>query len=68
MAHSILQDASCAGRKSEKLKFAQEDEQTIGQKLYSLTREALQQLVEFVQGFLRQGHSVEQVLEVIMPL
>lgn len=67
VAQSILQDASCSGRKSERLKFAQDDEPTVGQKLYSLTRESVQQLVEFVHVLFNQGQSVEQVMECIMP-
>jgi hypothetical protein len=68
VAQSVLQDASCSGRQSERLKFAQADEHTVGQKLYSLTRESVQQLVEFVQVRFQEGQSVEQVMEVIMPL
>ena len=67
VAQSVLQDASGSGRKSERLKFAQDDEHTVGQKLYSLTRESVQQLVEFVNVLVNQGQSVEQVMEVIMP-
>ncbi len=66
VAHSLLQRATCQGGKSERFKFAREA-QTIGQKLYTLSREALGQLVHWVQGLLGQGQSCEQVLEVLMP-
>ena len=67
VAQSILQQASCSGRKSERFNSAQEDEPTIGQRLYSLTREALHNLLELSQSLLLQGKSTEQVLEVMMP-
>ncbi len=67
VAQSALQQASCSGRKSEKFNFAPETEQTIGQRLYTLTREALHNLLELSQSLLLQGKSTEQVLEVMMP-
>lgn len=67
VAQSILQQASCSGRQSEKFKFIPENEQTIGQRLYSLTREALHNLLQLSHSFLSQGRSVEEILEVIMP-
>ncbi len=66
VAHSLLQKATCSGGKSERFKFA-EGGQTVGQKLYPLTREALGQLVHLVQRLLTQGQSWAQVLEVLMP-
>ncbi|MDJ0901713.1 MAG: hypothetical protein QNJ55_23225 [Xenococcus sp. MO_188.B8] len=36
-------------------------------RLYTLTREALHNLLELTQNLLAQGKSTEQVLEVIMP-
>ncbi|MDJ0592103.1 MAG: hypothetical protein QNJ72_19285 [Pleurocapsa sp. MO_226.B13] len=68
VAQSVLQQASCSGRKSEQFQFAPENEQTIGQRLYTLTREALHNLLELIQSLLLQGKSREQVLEVMMPL
>ncbi len=62
-----LQSASCSGRKSERLNQSPENEPTIGQRLYTLTREALQNLLELTQNLFAQGKSTEQVLEVIMP-
>ena len=67
IAQSVLQHASCAGRKSEKFSFAQKNEHPIGQRLYQLSRESVQQLVELTQHPLAQNHSVEQIMEVIMP-
>ncbi len=67
VAQSILQQASCGGRKSEQFNWTQENEPTIGQRLYGLTREALRNLLELTQSLLIQGKSTEQVLEVMMP-
>ena len=67
VAQSTLQSASCSGAKSERLNQAQENEPTIGQRLYTLTRDALHNLLELTQNLLAQGKSTEQVLEVIMP-
>ncbi len=67
VAQSALQQASCSGRKSEQFNLAPESEPTIGQRLYTLTREALHNLLELSQSLLLQGKSTEQVLEVMMP-
>lgn len=67
VAQSALQSASCRGGKSERFNQAQENEPTIGQRLYTLTREALHNLLELTQNLLAQGKSTEQILEVIMP-
>ncbi len=67
VAQSALQQASCSGRKSEKFNWAQENESTIGQRLYTLTREALYNLLKLAYTLLTQGKSTEQVLEVMMP-
>ncbi len=66
VAQSLLQQATCQGKKSERFMFANE-KQTVGQRLYSLTREAYCQLLHLVEGLFAQGRSCEQVLEVIMP-
>ena len=66
VAQSLLGQAACEGKKSERFAFAKE-KQTVGQRLYRLTREAYQQLLHLVQGLFAQGRSCEQVLEVIMP-
>ena len=66
VAQSLLQRVAGSGRKSERFKFAGEKE-TVGQKLYSLTRESLGQLLSLAQGLFAQGQSRQQVLEVLMP-
>jgi hypothetical protein len=66
VAQSLLGQAACEGKKLERFAFANE-KQTVGQRLYRLTREAYQQLLHLVQGLFAQGRSCEQVLEVIMP-
>ena len=64
---SVLQRVACSGQKSEKFKFAKE-KSTIGQRLYSLNREALGQLLSLAQGLFAQGQSCQDVLEVLMPI
>jgi uncharacterized protein YoaH (UPF0181 family) len=39
----------------------------MGQRLFSLSREAVQQVVEFTQSLMQQDMSVEQIMEVLMP-
>ena len=67
VAQSVLQQTPCSGGKSERFEFARNLQQTIGQRLYTLTREALMQILQLTKAFLVQGQSVEQVLEVMMP-
>ena len=67
VAQSVLQQASCSGQNSERFNFADHHEQPIGQHLYSLSREAVEQVVEFTQTLLSQGKSVAQIMEVLMP-
>ena len=67
VAQSVLQTASCSGRKSERFNLTRENESTIGQRLYSLTREALHNLLELSHNLLLQGKSTAQILEVMMP-
>jgi hypothetical protein len=66
VAQSLLQQAACQGKKLERFAFANE-KQTVGQRLYTLTREAYQQLLHLVQGLFAQGRTCDQVLEVLMP-
>ncbi len=66
VAQSLLQRVTCAGQKSEKFKFAKE-KPTIGQRIYSLNREALGQLLSLAEGLFAQGKSCQDVLEVFMP-
>jgi phage gp46-like protein len=67
IAQSALQQASCHGPKSERFDFADETQQPIGQRLYTLSREAVQQVVELSQVLFNQGNSVNQIMEVLMP-
>src|SRR5512143_276952 len=67
VAQSLLQRIPGGGRKSERFAFAEDDQQTVGQKLYTLTREALGQLLQLVHGLFVQGHPCEHVLERLMP-
>ncbi|MEM9120698.1 MAG: hypothetical protein AAGD09_22865, partial [Cyanobacteria bacterium P01_F01_bin.56] len=67
VAQSLLQATPGSGHSSERFDFAQNHEQTIGQRLYTLGREALQQLLEMTQGLLAQGQSIPQIMEVLMP-
>ena len=66
IAQSLLGQAACQGKKLERFAFANE-KQTVGQRLYTLTREAYQQMLHLVQGLFAQGRTCEQVLEVLMP-
>ena len=66
VAQSFVQNASCSGGKSERFSFAKAT-QSIGQRLYSITREALEQLLKLTQSLFGQGCTCEQVLEVLMP-
>ena len=67
VAHSALQTASCSQGKSERDNLAGENQPSIGQKLYSLSREGLSNLLFLTQNLFEQGKSLEQVLEVMMP-
>lgn len=67
VAQSLLQRTPAGGRKSERFAFAEDHQQTVGQKLYTLTRDALGQLVQLLQGLFAQGQSYEHVLERLMP-
>lgn len=67
VAQSLLQSAPAGGKKSERFAFAENHQHPIGQKRYTLTREALGQLLHLVQGLFAQGQSQEQILERLMP-
>jgi len=67
VAQSLLQRVSCAGGKSEKFKFAK-SKPSIGQRLYSLSRECLSQLLSYAMGLFEQGYKLEQVVEELMPI
>ena len=67
LAQSMLQNAPVAGGKSERFSFATKTP-SIGQKLYGLTREALMAMLQLANALFEQGQSVEQVVEVMMPI
>lgn len=62
---SLLQRVSSLGQDTERFKFT-EGKETIGQRLYTLSREALEQVLHLAQGLFAQGQTCEQVLEVLM--
>jgi hypothetical protein len=66
VAQSLLQRAPAAGSTSERFAFAQ-GENTVGQKVWAIAREALQGLLHLVEQLLAQGHSCEHILDVLMP-
>jgi hypothetical protein len=66
ISQSVLQSIPCQGQTSERFMFAH-NQQTIGQRLYGLTREAYLQMLHLVQGLFCQNRTCEQVLEVLMP-
>jgi hypothetical protein len=66
ISQSVLQSLPCQGQTSERFMFAH-NQQTIGQRLYSLTREAYLQMLHLVQALFSHNRTCEQVLEVLMP-
>jgi hypothetical protein len=66
VAQSLLQRAPTGGSTSERFAFAQ-GESTVGQKVRAIAREALQSLLKLVEQLFAQGHSCEDILEVLMP-
>ena len=66
VAQSLLQQAPASGAKTERFAFAQ-GTITIGQRVRTIARDALQSLLKLVEQLLAQGHSCEHILEVLMP-
>jgi hypothetical protein len=66
IAQSLLQRLVPCGGKSEGFTFAQA-QQTLGQKLYSLGREALAQLLEFAKELFTADQFTQSILELLMP-
>ena len=66
IAQSLLQRVLCQGQKSERFKFAKE-KQTIGQRVYSLNREALANFLSLAESLFAQGQSSHKILELLMP-
>ena len=66
VAQSLLQQTPASGSATERLAFAQGDI-TIGQRVRTIARDALQSLLKLVEQLLAHGHSCEHILEVLMP-
>jgi hypothetical protein len=66
VAQSLLQQAPASGSETERFAFAQ-GASTIGQRVRTIARDALQSLLKLVEQLLAQGHSCEHILEVLMP-
>ena len=66
LSQSILQNATCSGQQSERFSFAK-GTQSIGQRLCTLSRQALEQVLTFTEQLLRQGHPLDHILEVMLP-
>lgn len=67
VAQSLLQSIPAGGKPSERFEFADEHQHTLGQKRYTLAREALGQMLQLAQSLFTQGQSHEQILERLMP-
>ncbi len=62
LAQSLLRQVICQGQHQERFEFAQQ-QATIGQRVYSLGREAPQQVVELIVQWWQQGQRIEQIVE-----
>jgi hypothetical protein len=66
VAQSLLQQTPASGSATERFAFAQ-GTITIGQRVRTIARDALQSLLKLVEQLLAQGHSCAHILEVLMP-
>jgi hypothetical protein len=66
VAQSLVQRAPASGSASERFAFAQ-GQNTVGQRVRTIARDALHSLLKLVEQLFAQGHSCEHVLEVLMP-
>ena len=66
VAQSLVQQTPASGSATERFAFAQ-GAITIGQRVRTIARDALQGLLKLVEQLLAQGHSCEHILEVLMP-
>ena len=66
VAQSLLQQAPASGAETERFAFAQ-GAITIGQKVRTIARDALQSLLKLVEQVFAQGHSCEHILGGLMP-
>ena len=67
VAQSLLQGIPAGGQSSERFKWVDDAQSTLGQKHYTLAREALGQVLQLAESMFAQGQSREQVLERLMP-
>jgi hypothetical protein len=66
VAQSLVQRAPASGSTSDRFAFAQ-GEDTVGQRVRTIARDALHGLLKLVEQLLAQGRSCTQILEVLMP-
>ena len=66
VAPSLLQRTPASGAETARLAFAQ-GEQTVGQRIRTIARDALHGLLRLIEHLLAQGRSCEHILEVLMP-
>jgi hypothetical protein len=66
VAQSLVQRAPASGMASERFAFAR-GQNTVGQRVRTIARDALHSLLKLVAQLFAQGHSCEHVLEVLMP-
>lgn len=66
VAQSLLQQTPASGSATERCALAQGDI-TIGERVRTIARDALQRLRKLVEQLLAQGHSCAHILEVLMP-
>jgi len=66
VAQSLVQRVPASGSTSDRFAFAQ-GEDTVGQRVRTIAREAFHGLLKLVEQLLAQGRSCTQILEVLMP-
>ena len=66
VAQSILQRTGCSGTQPERFQSAQ-GRQTVGQKLYTLTRQMLDNLLQFILTQFSLEQTSEQILQALLP-
>jgi hypothetical protein len=66
VAQSFVQRAPVEASTSERFAFAQ-GQVTVGQKVRTIARQAVEGLLKLVERLLARGHSCEHILDVLMP-
>jgi hypothetical protein len=66
VAQSLVQRVPASGATSDRFAFAQ-GEDTVGQRVRTIARDALHGLLKLVEQLFAQGRSCMQILEVLMP-